>query len=308
MYNEEVKKRYITEKESTTCTPKDYLARQFNKTEEFETRLDKDLSNFTVYEIIDLYKTLNFASIGSLTVLNSHFALYTDWCLRQNIVPDCQNHFIEITPDTLHNCVNTIALKKSIITRETLYGWLNELDNPSDAFVMLALFEGIKGKEFCEIVNLKMSDFSGNTVKLCTGRELTVSNKLVELAKETDSTLEYYAVKASSLRKFTLLDEGYIIKNYSNCESSVSDYQKGRRIYSKLLRSFEFLGVAKWMRPNSLVESGKIEYINTRSKELGISGKEFVYSEYASEIDHRYEYDLKRLRAPYYKKFGEYLI
>ena len=308
MYNEEIKKRYITEKESTTCTPKDYLTRQFNKTEEFEVRLDKDLNSFTIYEIIDLYKTLNFVSIESLTVLNSHFVLYTDWCLRHNIVPDCQNHFMEITPDTLHNCVNTIALKKSIVTRETLYGWFNELENPSDAFVMLALFEGIKGKEFCEIVNLRMSDFFGDKVKLCTGRELIVSNKLVELARKTDETLEYYAVKAGSVRTSPLLDEGYIIKNYSNCESSASDFYRGRRIYNKLLRSFEYLGVAEWMKPNSLTESGKIEYINTRSKELGISGKEFIYSEYASEIEQKYDYNMQRLRAPYYKKFGEYLI
>lgn len=307
MYNEEIKKRYIIEKESTTCTPKDYLSRQFNKIEEFEIRLNKDISCFTVYEIVDLYKTLNFASIESLTVLNSHFALYTDWCLRQNMVPDCQNHFMEITPDVVRSCVNTIALKKSIVTRETLYKWFNELQNPSDAFIMLALFEGIKGKEFCEIVNLKMSDFSGNKVKLCTGRELIVSDKLVELAKKTDETLEYYAVKAGSLKTYRLEDEGYIIKNFHNCESAVSDFQRGRRIYTKLIRSFEYLGVAEWMKPNSLVESGKIEYINTRSKELGITGKEFIYSEYASEIMHRYEYNMPRLRAPYYSKFGEYL-
>lgn len=308
MYNEDIKKRYIVEKESTTCTPKGYLTRQFNKTEEFEVRLNKDISCFTVYEIIDLYKTLNSSSIESLTVLNSHFALYTDWCLKQNMIPDCQNHFMEITPDILHSCVNTIALKKSIVTRETLYQWFNELENPSDAFIMLALFEGIKGKEFCEIVNLKMSDFSGNKVKLCTGREVVVSNKLVELARKTYETLEYYAVKAGSLKTYHLEDEGYIIKNYHNCESSVDDFQKGRRIYRKLLRGFEYLGVAEWMKPNSLVESGKIEYINVRSRELGMSGKEFIYSEHASEIEYRYEYDMKRLRAPYYKKFGEYLI
>jgi hypothetical protein len=120
MYNETIKNRYIQEKESTTNMPKGYLNRQFNKTEEFENRLNKDVSNFTVYEIEDLYKTLNITSVESLTVLNSHLSLYAQWCLQQNLILDCQNHFTEIVNSSLVNYINTFALKKSIITRETL--------------------------------------------------------------------------------------------------------------------------------------------------------------------------------------------
>jgi hypothetical protein len=309
MYNEEVKQRYIIEKESKTYTPKYYLKRLFDKTEEHEVRLDKDVSNFTSYEITDLYKTFNIRSVESLTVMNSHLGLYTDWCLKQNMVMDCQNHFSEMNHDAFLKCINIMALKKSIVTRQTLYTWFEEeILNPSDAFIMLALFEGIRGKDFCEIVNLKMSDFSGNKVKLCTGRELVVSDKLVELAKISDDTMEYYSVNKDNIRTFPYLDEDVIVKNFHNCKNEIDSYGQGRRIYRRLMRNFEYLRVEQWMSASSLEESGRIDFIKTRSKELGISAKDFIFSDYVDEIDYKYETNIKKLKVSYYKKFEEYLV
>ena len=66
MYNDTIKTRYIQEKSSTTNMPNGYLARMFNKSDSFESKLDKDISNFTVYEIEDFYKTLNI-KFGDVT-------------------------------------------------------------------------------------------------------------------------------------------------------------------------------------------------------------------------------------------------
>lgn len=310
MYNESIKKRYIDEKENSTNTPNGYLARMFDKTEHFEEMCNKDVCCFTVYEIMDFYKTINISSLESLVVLNSHLSLYTQWCLQQNLVPDCQNHFDEIDSDTLVKCINRATLDKSIITRKTLELWLGQLNNPSDAFVMYCLFEGIKGQNFCEIYNLKLSDFSGNKVKLCTGREMIVSDRLVELAKITDQTIEYHAVSKSNTKVYPLIDEGYIIKKFHNSKDveEVNEFQRGRRIYKILLRNFEFLEVADYMKPNSLVDSGKIDYINKRAKELEMSGIQFLESEYIDEIESKYCYDMKRLKISFIRKYKECLI
>ena len=306
MYNEIIKNRYIQEKESTTNMPNGYLVRMFNKTDSFENKLDKDISNFTVYEIEDFYKTLNIRSVEYLTVLHSHLSLYTQWCLQQNFVLDCQNHFAELPSSSLLNYINTLALKKSIITRKMLYELIDGLINPSDAFIMLALFEGIEGENYCELFNLKMSDFNGNKVKLCTGRELKVSSKLVALAEESDKENIYYSLVKE--RRFPFLNEYLIIKNYPNCRQD-DPYNKGKRIYHRVKRNFKEIGVDKYMKPKSLVDSGKIDYINTRSKELGITAKEFIYTpEYAEEVRYRFGYDLQRLRVSFINKYGDYLV
>ena len=306
MYNETIKTRYIQEKERTTNMTDGYLKRQFNKSESFEDRLGKDISNFTVYEIEDFYKTLNIRSVESLTVLHSHLSLYTQWCLQQNLVFDCQNHFAEIVSSSLVDYINTVAFKKSIVTKETLYKWIDDLVNPSDAFIMLALFEGIEGENYCELFSLKMSDFNGNKVKLCTGRELTVSSKLVALAEESNEEREYCSL--SKERKFPFLNEDLIVKNYPNCKSDGA-YQKGKRIYHRVKRNFKEIGVDQYMKPKSLLDSGKIDYINTRSKELGITAKEFIYTpEYAEEVRYRFGYDLQQFKSSFVKKYGEYLV
>lgn len=304
MYNEVIKKRYIQEKESNTNIPKKYLERLFNKTKAFEENLNKDISCFTAYEIIDFYKTISISTFETLLVMNNHLSLYTQWSLQENLVPDCQNHYAEIKNDTLLQCINTVKLDKSIITRKELYEWFAKLDNPGDKFVMLCLFEGIKGKEFCEIGNLKMSDFSGNSVRLCTGREITVSDRLVELAQETDSTLEHYG----SSRTYNLEDEGYILKKYPNCKSDSGDFQRGRRIYQRMFKKFGPALDSKYTKPNDLAVSGMIEFINTRSEQLRITAREYLFSDYALEVKEKYCYDMKRLRVTFYKKYEEHLI
>ena len=309
MYNEVIKKRYIQEKESNTSIPDKYLERLFNKTKIFEESLNKDISCFTAYEIIDFYKTISISTFETLLVMNNHLSLYTQWSLQESLVPDCQNHYAEIKNDTLLQCINTVKLDKSIITRKELYEWLAKLDNPGDKFVMLCLFEGIKGKDFCEISNLKISDFSGNKVNLCTGREIIVSDKLVELANETDQTYVYYSVNKTSQKEYPLEDEGYILKKYHNCKDGVDAYQRGRRIYQKLLRNFtEVLDSKEYMKPNALTISGMIEFINIRSEQLRITAREYLFSDYVLEVKERYCYDMKRLRVTFYKKYEEHLI
>lgn len=308
MYNAEIKKRYIEEKEKSTSMPEGFLERLFLRTKEFEEKLNKDINSFTVYEIVDFYKTINISTLESLININCNLSLYVQWSLVENLVPDCQNHFVELSHEDLMKCINLVGLEKAVVSREKLYYWLSQMDNPSDAFVMLCLFEGIKGKAFCEIGNLRMSDFSGNRVSLCTGREITVSDRLVELAKETDKTYTYYSIVNS--KEYQLEDEGFIIKRYKNCKSDVSEFQRGRRIYQKLSRNFANKDVKEFMKPNSLTVSGMIDFINSRSQELGMTAEEYLFSKemHVLEVNEKYCYDMRRLRVSFITKYGEYLI
>ena len=64
-----------------------------------------------------------------------------------------------------------------------------------------------------------------------------------------------------------------------------------------------------YMKPRSLFDSGKIDYINTRSKELGITAKEFIYTpELAEEVKYRFLYDLRQYKSIFINKYGDYLV
>ena len=106
MYNEELKLRYKTEKEMTTVVPNNAIGLDFKKTSSFEEQLNKDAYDFTVYEILNMYKTWNSKSIDTLYVINNRLSQYTQWALEQNLVADSQNHYLEINRDMLMGCIS----------------------------------------------------------------------------------------------------------------------------------------------------------------------------------------------------------
>ena len=305
-YNKELKDRYIKEKEKSLAVTSNYIDVQFRKVSEVEYELDKDVSNWTVYEIVEYYKILNVTSYESLICLNSIFSQYTQFCLENSLVRDNQNHFLECTKGILLGCINKAILDKKIVARETVLKWIDELPNPKDQFILLSLFEYGKSKDFKDIVyaghdNLNEKD---NTLKL-TDRTVDISNKLTEIIKSCKVEDTYYSISGKGTKVMPLIDYGYIVKSYPNQNISLSDFQKGRNIYIACQRIFDYLGIGSYMSPNSIVESGKLYMIKKRAKELNITPMQYVYSEHIQEVEQQFGCNITR--SVYGKKYSEYL-
>ena len=278
MYNENIKERYIDEKTAVTVMSNRYLDRLFGRTEEFEEKLNKDVSCFAAHEIRNMYATWNIGSPDFLINLHSNLNQYTRWALTQGLVNDSQNHYEEIERKELIMLINQVKRQKAIITEETLNEWINLLSEPCDKFLLRALFEGIAGKDYCELVNLKINDFTSyGTVKLCTGREIKVSYQLYLLAKQSAETYEYCGNNGEAKRTYPLYGEGMILKELPQVDPTSTDFQKGRRTYNKALKIFSWLGVNKWMTMNSLCDSGRIHWLLKTRKDLGINPRDIFY-------------------------------
>lgn len=304
MYNEEYKRRFIAERNEEAILPMNYLNLQFEKVSEMETRLNKDVCNFTYYEILEYYKLLNTSSTNLLRVLNSQFSIYTQWCLQQNLVIDAQNHFLEIRTSDYEKCMSKVLFNKQIIPASTIMEWVNELSNPKDQFILLGLFEGIKGKDFCELANLRPEDVQGNTAKLCTGREVIISDKLRYIIDNCITEKFYYPINGK--RKAQLVDNGFVIKEYCNVADNQSDFQRGRTIYTTISKIFKYFDVYPAVKANSVYESGKIDMIKRCSKELGISNIEFINSDYIEKVEKQYNC-IFRTKAEWINKYKDYL-
>ena len=303
-YNEELKKRYLSEKEVTLSIPANYIDVQFRKSSETEYELDKDVSNWTIYEIIEYYKLLNITSFESLMCLNSILSQYTQFCLENSLVRDNQNHFLECTKDVISSCLNKAIFDKKIVVRETVLKWVEELPNPKDQFVMLSLFEFGKSKDYKDLVNAKEENVKKNTLKL-SDRTVKISDKLVGVIENCKTEDVYYSISGKGVKTMPLVDYGYIIKSYPNQNMDLSDFQKGRNIYIACQRMFDYLGIKQWMSPNDIVESGKLYMIKERAKELNITPMQYVYSDYVKEVEKQFGCSI--VRSVYAKKYGEYL-
>lgn len=306
MYNQELKERYRKEKESYTTVSTYYFSSLFKRTEPFEESLNKDISNFTTYEIINMYKTLAIMSLDTIATMNSNLSMYTQWCIQENLVNDYQNHFLEIDRDMMVSFVNKLAMDKKIVSRKQIIEWCQQLPNPSDSFCLLGLFEGIRGGGYLELAFAKIEDFHDNTFIAYNGREIKVSSTLIEYAEQSNETLDYQSISKSMVKEVTLSENGRIIKDYPNVRRSESLPVLRRRTQSRLARIFNYIGILEYMNGNDIRMSGIVEMSNNRSKELGISSKEYIYGIGIEEI--KKQYDFKVVPSMFMDKFGEYLV
>lgn len=304
-YNEETKFQFIEKKESEAILPKNYLITQFSKSYKFENELNKDISNFTTKEIIEYYKILGL-SFGSINVLNSCLSQYTQWCIQNNTVKDNQNHFLEITQDVVAQCVNSTLINMQIVSKETIFNWVDAIPNPRDRFILLGLYEGIKGKDYCEFINAKETDvdFANNKLNLCTGRTLDISNKLVDVIKDCITEDKYYSMTGSRCRVTDLEKSNLIVKNYPNANANINSFQKGRRIYNAIQRIFEFLG-CPYMTANSVITSGKLNYILENANNRNIKPVDYICSDLIIEVEK--QYDFRMVKSTFLNLYGRFL-
>lgn len=259
MYNEEFKTNYIKETEFRNNSANLNINLLFRRIAPYEEKIGHDLYDFSIVEIIDYYKSLCTSSLESLMIMNNQYKLYTAYALKNGLVRDNQNHYDEIDNSVLNYCVNIGLLNAKIISREDLLSYLesDDVENVSDKFLALAIFEGICGKGCCELIDLTFNDFNGNIVTLKTGRQLEVSDKLVEWAKESSVTFEYYDINYSKSNKKYLESDNRIIKRMAN-STSEDPFRLQRAIGRRLDRLIDKT-MCQAFEARALLDSGRIE-------------------------------------------------
>lgn len=263
----------------------------FKKMESFEESLGKDLCNFTTMEILGAYSQIRYKSIYTIQMTNSVFKDYTNYCLNNNLVVDNQNHYAELSINDMKQCVNDLVIEDSFLTREELLIYIDRLNNDTDKFLMLAAFEGLSGKNYKEISDLRITDidFKNRIAKTSLGRTVKMSTRLTELAQLAHDEESYMGIKGERVRK--LMPSDKIIKPYVT-QLVDKEYRNGRRLYSRLKKMFEVLEMPN-MTCKLLRDFGIIDTILGECKKQNI--KPYDYT--------RNTKNLKHINAQYGTKF-----
>lgn len=313
IYNSDIKFQYINEKNKSE--PIAYLMRLFNKSMTYETQLDKDISNFNHDEILNFYKGMNSSSINTLIAFNSYLSAYTIWAINKKYVKDNQNHFLEININEMKDSLNQENFEQKYVTKDQIYNWCFNLQNSRDRFIILSLFEGLKGKDYCEITSLKKSDidFNEKTAQLCTGRQVKISDYFIDVANDAIKSDNYYFVNADSKKgnSIPLHDFGYIIKYYPNIkisepEREPSVFRRGKTLYTSLVRALRSIDVSKVVSANSIRTSGIIHLVKKNAKELNMTIDDYVFSEHMKDVVE--QFDIRNFRGGYFlQKYEDWL-
>lgn len=225
LYNLEQKEMYL--KNLGTNTRATYY-RILNRAKPLEEQFEKDLYNFNIHEIESLMNYLNpktfNSSFSSISVIQS----YIRWAIEQDLRIDNLNPLDAIFGDEfVRKFIDTN--NKMIFSEEEIRNIVGGLVNYQDSVIIQCLFEGIMGKKYSEILNLKISDvnFVKNEIKLINDiSETEVSERIIQLDEGSNlpkmlelatNELIYYKnngsvdPKAKSDRN-SLVDNGFVLK------------------------------------------------------------------------------------------------
>ena len=281
MYDETRKQRYIEEKEKDVTLSPGFLSHLFETIGDYEAELDTDACNFTTEIIIQYYKINNFISFSFLTLINSALKQYTQWCIKEGLSNDYQNYYDEISSEIIVSCLNKIRIEKSIITRKQILNWVTMFDNYQDRFLLLGLYEGIKGKDFCELANVKKSDIclEDNTIEIYRRGRLKFSRDLCIIGVEASEADYYYPMTGNQTDKqIKFIPSNNVIKEYPNVDVNGSEFQRGRRIYLKLQRILRYIDYQGLLTASYIQNSGMLEYTLEQAKDRDETPVDYIYS------------------------------
>lgn len=301
--NEEIKEKYLEVKKANKS---DVITRAFTKFAKYEAKNKKDLCFFTIKEILDTYIALEINSFDLLSNMNSQLNAYTEWCLSygKHHYPALKglkiNNYSSIHTNELHSLLGTKEADK-IITRQELLDMARKLPNPSDAFILLCIFEGLRGRDYSEIREVRWEDFKGDKLHIVPGRIpqlyenvnvpserfITVSKELIDYANKCRNRTDYRPL--INLDKRTeLIDEGFIVMRTKKAR----DWNTQPKLTRRIVEALSYVGSN--LSASEIRNSGKVHYINEVCKKKGIKGKDFVFGPYYNDLCTRFNDNIQR--------------
>lgn len=303
-YNQEQKQRWLDHTDLSKY-PKMYWERLLMKTKPYEESLNKDLCNFNKVEIREMYLGINYMSFETLLVDNYSLQKYAMWAIQNALIDDGINHYGDFTSDELIQCVNMRQIKNSIVAYDDVMSGIRKLENAQDQFIILALFEGIRGKSFDDIRLLKIEDIHDGKAFLRSGRVVKISQRLADIAQLANNEYVYHT---ADNRDYKMVGDCILKVSLSSYSRTAVQERSLQNIYKAFMRCIEVMGWSDQVSANSLYISGTIHMINQLAKENECSGKDVIWNDALyNTITEQYEFD-RKLRKRFCLKYGDLLV
>jgi len=217
LYNSEYKEAFLKASEHAEETKNQYKV-YFKKTEPFEAQKGKDLFDMDFDMLEELFYWVQRKTERSAVNFFNTIKNYITWAKDNGYGESPLNPII----DTINTeFVSKYLYKEGIkyYSRKDLFKYFENIINERDKALVLALFEGISGNKFSEIINLRREDLSEKDGKYyasllsdevdLTHRQLEISEELYNMVIEAYNAQEY---KNTSGRVNRIVDGEYIFR------------------------------------------------------------------------------------------------
>lgn len=239
-FNKETKNQYIETLGTTDTIP---AQKYFKKAADFEAKNGKDIALFSDTEWFDFLLENNIITLNKVKIYFDFFARYALYYFSKNKTNE-KNHYKDVTNEELVQYTCGIINSEKCIRRDMMLTMVSEIPSPIDQFLVLALYEGIKGNNFSDIFLLKRQDINTETREfhLASGKVVQVSPELMNIALKAERQTIYLAPQSPLLdiktAEVTLCESEFVFKLRNNA-TSMNNINVSR-IYRKfaMLRNF----------------------------------------------------------------------
>ena len=264
-----------------------------NRAMEFEQKFQKPFYEFTVDEVLEMYKSAHSMSDRYLQNSNATLKHAARWMIYKNKLGG-QSVYEGITKDLMIGCVDSEKQKRALMSYDDLVDMQNELLNWTDKGILLMLFLGAGGNLLKELTFFDKSQISATDgcIYFKTGKVIPATDEECELIRKACNEDELISFGQTG-RIVKVIPRG-LFKQRTNCLSASdnpnSEGDLGRRfrfVQRRLMLITEDLGVQ--LSPGSIQTSGLLHCLKEGIEVSGLSFREYVKTDEAKMLAKRYD-------------------
>ena len=264
-----------------------------NRALEFEKKFQKSFYEFTIEEILDMYKSTH--SISDVTLQNANLTLKhaARWTVDKRGL-DVKNSYEDVTKELILTCVDTRRKKNMVLTKDDLTEIQGELLNWTDKAILFLLFEGVGGYMLKELMfidwdqvsrkNLQIYFRSGKIIDITMGEYELLRNAFQEEELISFGTTNRVSkVKSLGVYKarFNSLSDNDDVTNPADVE------RRYRFCQRRLILISKDLGIN--ITSGSIQESGFLHYIKEGVQQSGLDFLQYIKTEECKALARRYD-------------------
>lgn len=272
LYNGELKEQFIDEITNNKDSKNTYYY-LFLRTSKIEKEENKDLFEMTTDELEGVFYSLKARSVDTATNYISTIYKYLEWCIGNGY---CKSNLKDFELNIRKYAEKFVSKAlKVYYTREELFEYFKDIEYLGDQVILLCMFEGIRGKNNSEIMNMKIEHLKERDGKYYidlydteAGNErlnFEISRDLYHMLISLNNLTDYIN---SNGNKVELQESEYILKRSINGKRTnlgkvSNSYFANKTIYFKKVfnnKSFQY---------RDIQISGMMYYLNEWLKEKG---------------------------------------
>ena len=259
----------------------------------FEQEFRKAFYEFSVKEVLDMYKSYHAINIRSLQNTNLILKHFAKWTLHEQGL-STDNVYDTITKNLIEDCVDIKKKEGLIFSKDDIEDIQSQLLNWTDKGILLMLFLGAGANWLKELTFFNMNQVSreDKLIYFKTGKIIPITDEdyeIIEKACEEDELMSFGTTsRISRVRSEGLYKIRFnALSSNSNPNNEEDAARRFRWTQRRLLLISQDLGIR--LTSSSLQASGLLHYLQQGMKESGLSFREYTKTEGARSLARRYD-------------------